>query len=155
RFFYFQGSSMYIRNFWPRAAIAGLTLSSLVLSACSRTEAVAPPAEPPPPAVNVVTLKPHNITLTRELPGRTSALLVAEVRPQVSGLIKDRLFTEGGLVKAGQPLYQLDDAVYRAEQASAKANLERARATLKSASLTAKRAAELVKIDAISQQDHE
>ena len=146
---------MPVRKFWPRAAIAGLTLSSLVLSACSRTEAVNAPAAPPPAAVTVVTLKPQDLTMTRELPGRTSALLVAEVRPQVSGIVKDRLFTEGGLVKAGQPLYQLDDAVYRAEQASAKATLVRAKATLKSATLTAKRAAELVKIDAISQQDHE
>lgn len=114
----------------------------------------------PPPAaaavpVTVVTLKPENITLTRELPGRTNPFLVAEVRPQVSGIVKNRLFTEGGLVKADQPLYQLDDATYRADVASAQASLARAKATLTSARLTAKRTAELAKIDAVSRQDNE
>ena len=70
----------------------------------------------------MVTLKPETVTLTRELPGRTSAFLVAEVRPQVNGIVEKRLFTEGGLVKAGQPLYQLDDATYRADVNSAKAD---------------------------------
>ena len=61
--------------------------------------------------VTVVTLKPKAVTLTRELPGRTSAFLVAEVRPQVDGIVKQRLYTEGSVVKAGQPLYQLDVAL--------------------------------------------
>src|ERR1700723_4532930 len=73
------------------------------------------------PQVSVVTLKPQSVTLTRELPGRVSAYLVAEVRPQVSGVVKRRLFTEGGTVKAGEPLYELDDAIYRAQYNSARA----------------------------------
>ncbi|QAU34464.1 efflux RND transporter periplasmic adaptor subunit [Janthinobacterium sp. 17J80-10] len=128
-------------------------VSLAVLSACGKTQAPAP--QPGPPEVNVVTLQQERVSLTRELPGRTNAFLLAEVRPQVSGIIKQRLFTEGGLVKAGQPLYQLDDATYQANTASARANLARAQATLKSADLNAQRSAELIKIDAISKQDNE
>lgn len=105
--------------------------------------------------VTVVTLKPETITLTRELPGRTSASLIAEVRPQVNGIVEKRLFTEGGLVKAGQPLYQLDDKTYAADAESAKATLARAEAALNSAQLNARRSTELVKIDAVSKQDDE
>ncbi len=62
----------------------------------------------------MVTLKSETVGLTRELPGRTNAFLVAEVRPQVNGIVAKRLFTEGGMVKAGEPLYQIEDASYRA-----------------------------------------
>lgn len=106
-------------------------------------------------AVTVVTLKAQPITLTGELSGRTSAFLVAEVRPQVSGIVKQRLFTEGGYVKAGQPLYQLDDAVYRAQYQSAQAALRKAEATLEIARLTAKRFRELLRTHAVSTQDSE
>lgn len=131
-----------------------LASSVLALSACGRSE---PPAAPPvsATAVTVVTLKAQDVTLTRELPGRVTPFLVAEVRPQASGIVKQRLFTEGALVKAGESLYQLDDATYRANRASASANLLRAQATLKSARLSARRSAELVQIDAISRQDNE
>ena len=125
---------------------------SIALAACSGTEAPPPQAATP---VTVVTLKSETVTLTRELPGRTSAFLIAEVRPQVSGIVGRRLFTEGGLVKAGQPLYQLDDATYRASAASARAQLARAEATLTAARLSARRSAELVKVDAISRQDND
>ena len=103
----------------------------------------------------MVTLKPQAVTVTRELPGRTSAFQIAEVRPQVNGIIKQRLFEEGALVKAGQPLYQLDDAVYRAENNNAKAALAKAKAALYSAQLNAKRTSELARIDAVSKQDDE
>jgi membrane fusion protein (multidrug efflux system) len=105
--------------------------------------------------VTVVTLKPEPVTLTRELPGRLSAFLVAEVRPQVNGLIAKRLFEEGTVVKSGQSLYQLDDATYRADLNSAEAALVRAKAALVTAELNARRSAELVKIDAVSKQDDE
>lgn len=109
----------------------------------------------PPTAVAVVTLKSEPVTLTRELPGRVNASLIAEVRPQVSGVIQKRFFTEGGLVKAGEPLYQIADAAYRADANSARAGLARAEATLEAARLKAKRTAELAKIDAVSAQDNE
>ena len=107
------------------------------------------------PQVSVVTLKPQAVTLTRELSGRISAFLVAEVRPQVSGIVKRRLFTEGGSVKAGEPLYEIDDAIYRAQYNSARATLQKTQATLEAAKTTARRAAEMVKIDAISAQDND
>ena len=130
----------------PVAAVA-------VLAACSKPDAQMQGNQPIP--VTVVTLRSEPVTLTRELPGRSTAFLVAEVRPQVNGIIAKRLFTEGGIVKEGQPLYQLDDATYRADLNSAEANLARAQATLVTAELNAKRSAQLVKIDAVSQQDDE
>lgn len=129
-------------------------LGSLVLAACERP-AAAPAAGMPPAQVTVVTLKTQPVTLTRELPGRANASLVAEVRPQANGIVKRRLFTEGGMVKANQALYQLDDATYQADLASAKATLARAQAVLNSARLNAARTAELVKVDAVSRQDNE
>jgi membrane fusion protein (multidrug efflux system) len=105
--------------------------------------------------VTVVTLKSQPVVLRRELPGRLNAFLVAEVRPQVDGIVRERLFTEGGRVQKGQPLYQLDDATYRADYDSAAANLNRAQATLVTAELNARRSAQLVKIDAVSKQDDE
>ena len=112
-------------------------------------------AAPPPPEVGVVTLQPQTVSDVRVLPGRTSAYVIAEVRPQVTGIIENRLFEEGSMVKAGQPLYQLDDRIYRAEQASRQAEVQRARATLEAAQLTAKRTTELAKIDAVSTSELE
>ena len=109
----------------------------------------------PAPQVTVLTLKNQPVTLTRSLPGRTSAYLIAEVRPQVSGIVKRRQFTEGGNVTAGQVLYDLDDSLYRAQYNSAKASLQKAQATLQAARLAAKRSAELVGIEAVSAQDNE
>ncbi|KAF1014867.1 MAG: Toluene efflux pump periplasmic linker protein TtgA [Stenotrophomonas maltophilia] len=108
-----------------------------------------------PGQVTVVTLKPKTAALTRELPGRTNAFLVAEVRPQVSGIVAKRLFTEGGLVTEGQPLYQIEDASYRAQANSARAQLARAKATANAARLSAARITELAKVDAVSKQDLE
>ncbi len=108
-----------------------------------------------PAQVTVVTLKTQSVNLTRELPGRTRAFRVAEVRPQVSGIVKSRNFTEGGLVRAGQQLYQLDDAVYRANYESAQAALEKAEATRDADRLTAERAVKLRAVDAVSEQEKE
>ena len=95
------------------------------------------PPPPPVPEVATVTVQPQQVVLTTELPGRTSAYLVAEIRPQVSGLIQKRLFTEGSDVKAGQVLYQIDPAPFQAALDNAAANLaamqknaDRARAAL-------------------------
>jgi membrane fusion protein (multidrug efflux system) len=136
-----------------KTAFLPLLLVALGLAACSKDPQGAQGDGPVP--VSVVTLKPETVTLRRELPGRSSAYLVAEVRPQVDGIVLKRLFTEGGLVKQGQPLYQLDDATYRADLNSARANVVRAQATLETAALNAKRSAELVKVDAVSKQDDE
>jgi membrane fusion protein, multidrug efflux system len=137
---------------YPRRTILLPLLLSLMIAACEeRTSA----PQQGTPAVTVVTLKTEPVALTRQLPGRTPAYVVAEVRPQVTGIVKERLFTEGSIVEAGQPLYQLDDATYRADYNSARASLARAEATLDVARLNAARAGELVKTDAVSQQEHE
>jgi membrane fusion protein (multidrug efflux system) len=136
------------------SCVAVVVAAAALVAGCN-SQSGPPPGARPPPQVSVVTLKPQAITLTRDLPGRVSAFLVAEVRPQVSGIIKRRLFTEGGTVKAGQPLYELDDAIYRAQYNSARATLQKAQATQEGARLTANRAAEMVKIDAVSAQDND
>jgi membrane fusion protein, multidrug efflux system len=109
----------------------------------------------PPTPVTVVTLKAGKVNLLRELPGRVSARLVAEVRPQVGGIIKHVAFTEGALVKAGQVLYELDDAPYRAALASAEASRLKAQATLETAQRAAARGDEMFKNKLISEQDHD
>ncbi|MFJ4142707.1 efflux RND transporter periplasmic adaptor subunit [Pseudomonas sp. NPDC089734] len=123
-----------------------------LLSGCS-PQVSAPVAAQP--RVSVINVQPRSQVLTSELAGRTQAFMVAEIRPQVGGIVQQRLFTEGAEVKAGQSLYQLDSATYRAALAEAQATLAKARATLKSAQATAKRNVQLAKIDAISQQDNE
>jgi membrane fusion protein (multidrug efflux system) len=123
------------------------------LSACGGHAAETPSSSVP--QVNVVELKVQPVTLTRNLPGRTSAYLIAEVRPQVSGIVKRRNFTEGGTVVAGQVLYDLDDNLYRAEYESAKAGLRKAQTIESAARLAAARSAELARIDAVSAQDNE
>lgn len=124
----------------------------LVAAACGGNKQGAAPSTP---EVAVVTLEAETVSDVRSLPGRTSAYVIAEVRPQVTGIIEKRLFEEGSEVKAGQPLYQLDDRPYRAEQASRQAALLRAKATREAAAQTAKRATELAGIDAISTQELE
>lgn len=126
--------------------------AAAALTACGQSEA---PQSPPPQQVGIVTLVAEPVRLERELQGRTSAFLVAEVRPQVSGIVVKRFFAEGGRVKAGEPLYQLDDRTYRADYASARAAVEKAEAALETARLNARRFAELVTTGAISAQDNE
>ncbi len=135
-----------------RSLVSLLALTALV-TACGN-EVAAPPLGGAVP-VTVVTLEPTTVTLRRELPGRVTPYMVAEVRPQVSGIVAKRLFEEGSVVQAGQPLYQLDDARYRADYESAQAALAGAQAGLNSARLYAARAAELIKKNAISKQDHD
>ncbi|WP_392463893.1 efflux RND transporter periplasmic adaptor subunit [Aeromonas dhakensis] len=131
-------------------------LASGLLTACGEQgPAQQGPGAMPPAAVDVVTLHTAPLQLTTELTGRSAPLRVAEVRPQVSGIILKRLFTEGSDVKAGQLLYQIDPAVYQAAVASAKANLAKAQANEQSARLKAKRYAELVKVKAISSQEYD
>jgi membrane fusion protein, multidrug efflux system len=88
-----------------------LVLISFLLAACSKQQAAAP--TPPPPEVRVVSLEARTVTLTRELPGRVNPFLVAEVRPQVGGIVRSATFTEGSFVKAGQVLYTLEDDTLR------------------------------------------
>jgi membrane fusion protein (multidrug efflux system) len=120
------------------------TLGAALLAGCG--EQAGPPPQMPPASVGVLTITEQRVALSNELPGRTSPFAVSEVRPQISGIVQRRLFTEGSNVKAGQPLYQIDPAPYRAV-------LDSAEATLSSARTRAERYASLLKQGAISAQD--
>lgn len=149
---------MFLRHGKKLAASAMIVAFGLVsLIGCNKKQGqqqqMAGPAGPP--EVSVLTIQPQKVALTTELPGRTVSALVSEVRPQVGGIIKKRLFSEGSEVKAGQVLYQIDPASYEAALASAVASKARAEATLGSTKLRAERYAELVTIRAVSQQDND
>ena len=130
-----------------------VTAGALTLAtACAKK-----PAPPPqgPPQVGYVTLKAEPVTRTTELPGRTAPTLSSDVRPQVNGIVKARLFTEGGDVVAGQVLYQIDPAPYQAALDQAKGTLANGEANLTTTRLQAQRYADLVKINAVSKQDND
>jgi membrane fusion protein (multidrug efflux system) len=137
-----------------RAFRTSLLAASLgMLYACGPS---APPqAQRPPPEVSVIEMQPQRFELTVELPGRTAAYRVAEVRPQVSGILQKRLFEEGSAVKAGQVLYQIDPAPYRAALQRAEAELARARAAAEVARLKAARFAPLAASGAVPKQDND
>ncbi|MCP1339496.1 efflux RND transporter periplasmic adaptor subunit [Idiomarina sp. M1R2S28] len=103
--------------------------------------------------VEVITVTPESISLSTDLPGRTAAYRVAQVRPQVSGVLLKRTFEEGTFVEKGQQLYQIDPAVYEAELASAEAEVESAKAVLRSSELRYKRFQELLEENAVSQDE--
>lgn len=153
--------------------IVTVLLVALFLSGCNRGQKSPPP---PVPEVSTVTVRPQRVVLTTELPGRTSAYLVAEIRPQVSGLVQKRLFTEGSDVKAGDVLYQIDPALFkaavdsatanldvvrktadraRAALAASKANVARQKATLDLARINRRRMEDLFKDNAVSASDRD
>ena len=131
--------------------IATSVVAMLLLSGCDNTQSNN--SSPSETEVGVVTLKSQPVSVVSELTGRTSAALSAEVRPQVGGIIQKRLFNEGDLVKAGQPLYQIDSASYRAAWNEARAALQQAQALVKADCQKAQRYARLVKENGVSQQD--
>lgn len=135
--------------------LTGILIGSLMLTVCGKQKGSGGPLQSGPPEVAVIVIKPERVALTTELAGRTSAYLIAEVRPQVGGIIQERLFTEGSDVKAGEVLYQIDPAMYEAAYASAKANLSLSEANIISVRLKAERYKELVDINAVSRQDYD
>ncbi len=126
---------------------------SLLLAACDGQNAGAPTSAGGEQEVGVVTLRGQSVTLSSELTGRVNATMTSDVRPQVDGIIKQRLFTEGAEVKAGQVLYQIDPASYQANYDQAAAQLKNAQATVQSTRLKSQRYAALVKENGVSQQD--
>lgn len=126
---------------------------SLLLAACDGQNAGAPTDAGGEQEVGVVTLRGQSVTLSSELTGRVNATMTSDVRPQVDGIIKQRLFTEGAEVKAGQVLYQIDPASYQASYDQAAAQLKNAQATVQSTRLKSQRYAALVKENGVSQQD--
>ncbi len=139
-----------VRSFGMALAAASL----LIVSACSQEQSQnAAAGGAPKPQVSVVTLQPQSVSINAEMPGRTTASLVAEVRPQVGGIIQKRLFTEGGEVNEGDALYQIDPASYQAAYDSAAAALQKAEATVPSAQSMVTRYQGLIKQNAVSKQD--
>ncbi|MDE2404198.1 MAG: efflux RND transporter periplasmic adaptor subunit [Sphingomonadales bacterium] len=133
----------------PLALVAPLLLP---LAACGRHDDARGPKGPPEVGFTVV--RATSVPMVTELPGRTSAFLTAEVRPQITGVIQRRLFTEGALVRKGQPLYQIDPSLYRAATGQAEANLASAEAAAAAAQAKADRYKPLAAAQAVSQQDY-
>lgn len=130
-----------------------LLATAAMLGACGRGNA---PAQPPgPPEVGVITLTSQPVELFAELPGRTAAYRIAEVRPQVEGIIRKRLFTEGAEVRAGQPLYEIDPAPYQATLLRAQAELARGEAQQNASRLLAERYESLLGNGVVSRQDYD
>jgi membrane fusion protein (multidrug efflux system) len=146
--------TMQQRNYTKLMTAGFILLAGFIATACGNKQPPKPP-QAGPPEVGIVVVKPERVSLTTELSGRTAPQMIAEVRPQVSGIIQKRLFTEGSDVKAGQVLYQIDPASYQAAFASAKAVQSRVEASLVSLRLTEGRYRDLVKIKAVSQQDYD
>lgn len=144
-----------MRQFRRATPVAVVLAAAAFLAACDDKKQAQAPAAPPPAEVVVQTLAGRTVPLVTDLPGRTAAYRVAEVRPQVTGIVQKRLFEEGGQVKAGQQLYQIDPATYQAALQSAQADVVKARATLKSVEAKAARYADLVKINAVSKQEYD
>jgi membrane fusion protein, multidrug efflux system len=135
---------------------AAMFAATFLLAACSQEgSAPAGMGAPGKPEVGVVTLHPQSVAITAELSGRTAASLVAEVRPQVNGIIQQRLFKEGSEVAAGQPLYLIDPASYKASYDSAVAAQQKAQAAVPTAQAKFDRYAGLLKQNVVSKQDYD
>ncbi|EHJ60477.1 membrane fusion protein [Novosphingobium pentaromativorans US6-1] len=126
-----------------------MVLALALLAGCSAAEQ----PKPQPPKVGVVKITEQSVELTTDLPGRVQAVETSEVRPQINGVIRQRLFAEGSFVKAGQVLYEIEDAPYRAALGTAQGNLANAQATVRATQLQADRYRELVDINAVSKQE--
>ena len=154
---------MEIRPFYLMVAAALAVFLQLALAQVqdadkeSKEGGAAPAAgqQPPPPQAGVLVVKPQTVVVTENLPARLEASREAVIQPQVSGIVQKRLFEEGSLVRAGQQLYQIDDAVYQANLQSARAQLSLAQANKALAQSTANRYAPLVKEKAVSRQTYD
>lgn len=134
----------------PLVKLIAALVTAVAFTACSRQ---APPPAPPSVEVGVVALKTEPVALQAELAGRTTASLVSEVRPQVSGIVKARRFEEGSRVDAGQVLYEIDPAPYQSAYDEARADLANAEAAVAAAKLKDERYAELIQIEGVSKQE--
>ena len=135
----------------PGCVVAALAV--IVLTGCS--SAAEPPPAPQPPEVSVVTVQRGSVPVTTELPGRTSAYLVAQVRARVDGIVLTREFTEGADVKANQRLYQIDPAPYRATLDSALGTLQKAQASVVAMNSQAERYKILVDGNGVTRQEYD
>lgn len=142
---------MKIKQMFQREGLAILLVATL--AACGKSE----PQDmaPAPVQVSVMTMAPSRLDITEDLPGRVAAVRVAEIRPQVSGVVQRRLFEQGTEVRAGQPLFQINPAALRAEADTAAAALQRAEAALARAQVQTNRLKPLLDADAISRQAYD
>ena len=147
------------RNARKLLSMAIIAAAALALAACSgasdKEAAASAPSGPRAVTVSVTSVQPQQVQSLRELTGRARAYAEAEIRPQVTGLIQKRLFTEGQQVKSGDPLYQIDPAEYRAAVQSANAALKGSEASAAAAQEKVKRFKQLTEINAVSQQDYD
>lgn len=157
-------ASQYYKVYSMKSYLYAFLLIALSfnLSGCGESDAQQPAPQgqasggmPPAAAVNAIEIQPQSIKRTRALPGRVVAYRTAEIRPQVNGIIQERLFKEGSFVEEGDVLYKINPDVYKAALQRAKADLQNARATYKSASALEKRYEVLVKQQAISAQEYD
>jgi membrane fusion protein (multidrug efflux system) len=135
---------------WFRRSVCLVLPLLILLAGCGKK----PEKDKSPPEAGFVVMKTESVPLVVELAGRTSAYETSEVRPQVSGVIKQRIFTEGAIVHAGQTLYQIDPSIYRAAANQARANLESAIAARTAAEAKANRYKPLAAMEAVSKQDY-
>jgi membrane fusion protein (multidrug efflux system) len=136
------------------AALVVALIGAFLLSACNRSNAPSS-ATQAPPEVGVLTVKPRSVVITTVLPGRTAPTLIAEVRPQVTGIIQRRAFDEGTVVKAGSTLYRIDPATYEAAYQNSRAAVAKATATVENSRRNLERTKELVAIKFVSQQAYD
>lgn len=152
-----RGGIMMSAKLWAPALTACALATSLVLTGCSDkpkdAEQAAEAQKMPPTEVGVIVAQPQTVEQTVELSGRTSAYQISEVRPQASGVVLKRLFSEGSFVREGQPLYEIDANINRANLDSAKASLVRQQANLNALKVKADRYRQLVGINAVSKQE--
>ncbi|MCF8710296.1 efflux RND transporter periplasmic adaptor subunit [Rhizorhapis sp. SPR117] len=134
-----------------RASVAAVSTLALILAACSSQEQ----APPPEIEVTILKVKPEALALFDELPGRVVAYRVAEIRPQVGGIVQRQLFEQGSEVREGQPLFQINAAPFQADANSSAAALQHAEATFARARLQEERLRPLVEVDAISRQSYD
>jgi membrane fusion protein (multidrug efflux system) len=153
---FFKGKGALIMKYLLNLVISVFFLAqALAIGGCDGGSEVNATAKEVAPEVAVVPVRTEAVGLTTELPGRTVAYRVAEIRPQVNGLILKRMFTEGSNVKAGQVLYQIDPAPFQARLDNAKAALEKAEAQLLSVRSRAERYRKLIAHNAVSRQDYD
>ncbi len=133
--------------------LSSLTIIIALTAACDGAKA--PPAERAAPEVTVLTVKAQSVAIKTVLPGRTAPTVIAEVRPQVTGIVKSRTFSEGAEVKAGSTLYRLDPATYQTAYDSARAAVAKAEASVQTARRNVERNKELVAIKFVSQQAYD
>ena len=149
---------MMSAKLWAPALTACALATSLVLVGCSKDPKEGQPAaaqQMPPPEVGIIAAQPTNVAQTVELSGRTAAYQMSEVRPQVSGIVLKRLFTEGSYVRAGQALYEIDPRTYKATSDNAQAAVQRAEANLNVLKVKEGRYRQLVNSNAISKQEYD